>query len=220
VDSVLVLSALTLLPLRLSGECIGTDIDRRDAEGAEIAQREQFLSGTLLTSALVFTISPKAGQGVEMKYSKVIILVLALLAPQVSMAQTTYRAERAWKPFFTSVRLAVKQRNKDALMKTMSNDFYYLSSGGDENDNHDTRDEAFAYWETSAGGWDALEKVLAQGAVPNVAMREPGNRLPSRVAPPLANNRRAISDRSFEWYAVFEFRNNRWFFTGFTECCE
>ena len=156
-----------------------------------------------------------------MEYSKVIVLTLVLLAPQVSMAQTTSRAERAWKPFFASVRVAVKNRDKDALMKTMSTDFYYLSSGGDENDNQDTRDEAFEYWQASAaGGWDALEKVLAQGAVPNVAMREPGNRLPSRVSPPLANNRRAISKRSFEWYAVFEFRNNRWYFTGFTECCE
>src|SRR5688572_19523938 len=115
-----------------------------------------------------------------MKYSKLIILVLALLAPQVSMAQTTSRAERAWRPFFASVRAAVKERNKDALMKTMSRDFYYLSSGGDENNNEDSRDEAFEYWETSVGGWDALEKVLAQGAVPNVAMREPGNRLPGR----------------------------------------
>ena len=156
-----------------------------------------------------------------MKYSKVIVLTVALLAPQVSMAQTTRRAERAWKPFFASVRAAVKNRDKEALMKTMSNDFYYLSSGGDENDNQDTRDEAFEYWQaSSAGGWEVLEKVLAQGAVPNVAMREPGNRLPSKVAPPLANNRRAISNRSFEWYAVFEFRNNRWYFTGFTECCE
>ncbi|HYJ84569.1 MAG TPA: hypothetical protein VEW46_00770 [Pyrinomonadaceae bacterium] len=155
-----------------------------------------------------------------MKYSKMIVLILALLAPQVAMAQTTSRANRAWKPFFASVRAAVKARDKDALMKMMSRDFYYLSSGGDENDNQDTRDEAFEYWGASAGSWDSLEKVLAQGAVPNVAMREPGNRLPSRVAPPMANNRRAISNRSFEWYAIFEFRNNRWYFTGFTECCE
>ncbi len=155
-----------------------------------------------------------------MKYSKVIVLILALLAPNVAMAQTASRANRAWKPFFASVRAAVKARDKDALMKMMSRDFYYLSSGGDENDNQDTRDEAFEYWTASAGSWDSLEKVLAQGAVPNVAMREPGNRLPSRVAPPLANNRRAITNRSFDWYAVFEFRSNRWYFTGFTECCE
>ncbi|MEK6280226.1 MAG: hypothetical protein AABN95_07700 [Acidobacteriota bacterium] len=155
-----------------------------------------------------------------MKYTKVIILALAFLAPQVSIAQTSSRAERAWKPFFASVRTAIKKRDKNALMKMMDREFYYLSSGGDENDNQDTRDEAFEYWETSGGSWDALEKALAAGAVPNIAMREPGNRRPSRVAPPLANNRRAISNRSFEWYAVFEFKNNRWYFTAFTECCE
>jgi hypothetical protein len=155
-----------------------------------------------------------------MKYSKVIVLMLALLVPQISIAQRSNRAERAWKPFFASVRVAVKQRNKDALMKTMSRDFYYLSSGGDENDNQDTRDEAFEYWEASVSSWDSLEKVLAQGAVSNVALREPGNRLPSKVAPPMANNKRAIASRSFEWYAIFEFRKNRWYFTGFTECCE
>lgn len=155
-----------------------------------------------------------------MKYSKAIVLILALLAPQVSIAQTSSRANRAWKPFFASLRAAVKARDKEALMKMMSRDFYYLSSGGDENDNQDTRDEAFEYWTASVGSWDSLEKVLAQGTVPNVALREPGNRLPSRVAPPLANNRRAISNRSFDWYAVFEFRSNRWYFTGFTECCE
>ena len=155
-----------------------------------------------------------------MKYSRVMIIVLALLAADVSTAQTTNRAERAWKPFFASVRAAVMKRDKDALMKMMSHDFYYLSSGGDENNNQDTRDEAFDYWQSSAGSWEALEKILAAGAVPNVAMREPGNRLPSKVAPPLANNRNAIRKRSFEWYAVFEYRNNRWYFTGFTECCE
>ena len=105
-----------------------------------------------------------------MKYTKVIILALAFLAPQVSTAQTTSRAERAWKPFFASVRAAVKKRDKNALMKMMARDFYYLSSGGDENDNQDTRDEAFEYWAASVGSWDSLEKVLAQGAVPNVAM--------------------------------------------------
>jgi hypothetical protein len=158
--------------------------------------------------------------GVKMKHTKVILIALALLAPQFSMGQTSSRANRAWKPFFASVVAAVKKRDKAALSKIMSKDFYYLSSGGDENGNQDTRDEAFDYWQTAAGSWELLEKTLDQGTVPNVAMREPGNRLPSRVAPPLANNQRAISSRSFEWYAVFEFRNNRWYFIAFTECCE
>lgn len=156
-----------------------------------------------------------------MKYSKVILVVLVLAVSNVCFGQTSSRAERAWKPFFASVRAAVKQRNRAALMKMMARDFYYLSSGGDENDNNDTRDEAFDYWKSAAtDSWSQLDKVLAAGAVPNTAMREPGNLNPSRVAPPLAADQKAIADRKFEWYAVFEFKNNRWYFTAFTECCE
>jgi hypothetical protein len=156
-----------------------------------------------------------------MKLSRVIILVLALLAPQICLAQTATRAQRAWRPFFTAFRAAVKNRDKEALSKMMARDFYYLSSGGDENGNEDTRDEAFEYWQTAnVGSWKTLERVLAQGTVVNTAMREPGNLRPSRIAPPLANNRRAIQNRSFEWYAVFEFRDGRWYCVAFTECCD
>src|SRR5437016_454873 len=159
--------------------------------------------------------------GVKMKLSKFLILVLALSVPQLSMAQTTPAAQRAWKPFFAAFRTAVKKRDRDALSKMMARDFYYLSSGGDENGNHDTRDEAFEYWETpGVGAWEALDAVLAQGTVANTAMREPGARGPSRIAPPIANSRPAIKARSFRWYAVFEFRNGRWYCTGFTECCD
>ena len=79
-----------------------------------------------------------------MKISKVLLLVLALIVPQLSMAQTTPAAQRAWKPFFAAFRAAVKKRDRDALSKMMARDFYYLSSGGDENGNGDTRDETFA----------------------------------------------------------------------------
>lgn len=156
-----------------------------------------------------------------MKRLQVAILAVTLLAlPQIGSAQTM-RANRAWKPFFTSFRAAVKKRDQAAIMKFMSRDFYYLSSGGDENGNKDTRDEALEYWEsTEIGALDALEKALAQGAVINTAMRQPENRNPSRVSPPLANDKQAIKDRSFPWYAVFEFRNGRWYWTAFTECCE
>ena len=156
-----------------------------------------------------------------MKVSKVLILMLALLVPQLSMGQTTRAAERAWKPFFAKFRAAVKKRDQEALSKLMARDFYYLSSGGDENDNKDTRDETFEYWSTSGiGAWEALDQILAQGTVANTAMREFRSRLPSRISPPMANNPRAIKARSFKWYAVFEFRNGRWYCTGFTECCD
>ena len=157
-----------------------------------------------------------------MKFSRVAVLMVSLVLPQICVAQTQLtRANRAWKPFFASVRDAVKRRDKEALTKHMSRDFYYLSSGGDENQNEDTRDEAFEYWEGSGvGAWEALEKILQQGTVANTAWREPGNRQPSRVAPPIANSRRAINSQSFDWYAVFEFRDGQWYMTAFNECCE
>jgi hypothetical protein len=155
-----------------------------------------------------------------MKLSKVIMLALVLLVPHIGAAQTT-RANQAWKPFIAEFTAAVKSRDREALSKLMARDFYYLSSGGDENSNEDTRDEAFEYWETSGvGAWEARDKFLDQGTAENTAMREPCNRRPSRVAPPIANSRRAIKNRSFPWYAVFEFRNGRWYATAFTECCD
>ncbi|HKO59870.1 MAG TPA: hypothetical protein VJV03_01810 [Pyrinomonadaceae bacterium] len=158
-----------------------------------------------------------------MKFSRVAVLLIALIAPQICLAQRqTTQANRVWKTFYSSVREAVKRRDKEALAKHMSKDFYYLSSGGDENQDQDTRDEAFEYWEGSGiGAWEALDNTLRKGTVTNTAWREPENRhRPSRVAPPIANSRRAIQNRSFDWYAVFEFRDGRWYMTAFNECCE
>lgn len=156
-----------------------------------------------------------------MKPFRILLLVLFVSLPPVVHGQRSTRAERAWKPFIASLRAAVKKRDRVALNNLMSREFYFLSSGGDENGNEDSRDEAFAYWETTGiGAWEALETVLAQGSVNNVAMRDPGNRRPSRVAPPLANNKQAIAKQSFEWYAIFEFINGRWYMTAFSQCCD
>jgi hypothetical protein len=156
-----------------------------------------------------------------MKRILLVALSLGLLLPQAAAAQRAGAAERAWGPFFRTFRAAVKRRDREALRRMMARDFYYHSSGGDENGDEDTRDEALDFWaETRVSGWEALEKVLAAGAVPNTAMRQPGSRRPSRVAPPIANDRRAIQSNSFEYYAVFEFRGGRWYCTIFTECCE
>jgi hypothetical protein len=156
-----------------------------------------------------------------MKLSKVLILVLALLIPQLSMAQRSSAADRAWKPFFATFRAVVKKRNQDALNKMMAREFYYLSSGGDENGNADSRDEAFDYWESSrVDMWGTLDKILAQGTVKNTAMLDLEIHGPSRLAPPLANNARAIKERSFDWFAVFEYKRGRWYWVGFTECCD
>ena len=106
------------------------------------------------------------------------------------------------------------------MMKLMSRDFYYLSSGGDENGNNDSRDEAFDYWQNAhPGAWDAMDRVLAQDSVVNTARRNPESRWPSRIAPAAANQSAAQS-QNHEWYAIFEFRNGKWYFTSFVECCE
>jgi hypothetical protein len=156
-----------------------------------------------------------------MKRTLLVALSLLLLLPHAVAAQRASAADRAWGPFFTAFRAAVKRRDREALRRMMVRDFYFHSSGADENGDEDLRDEAFEFWaEPRVGAWEALEKVLAAGTVPNTAMREPGNRRPSRVAPPAANDRRAIESNSFEWYAVFEFRAGRWYCTAFNHCCD
>lgn len=148
-------------------------------------------------------------------------LLFVLLVPGAAAAQRASAADRAWRPFLRTFRAAVRKRDQAALRKMMAADFYYHSSGGDENGDEDTRDEAFEFWsEPRLGAWEALGKVLAAGAVRNTTMREPGNRKPSRIAPPAANDRRAIESNRVDWYAVFEFRGGRWYCTVFNQCCE
>lgn len=156
-----------------------------------------------------------------MKLSRVIFLTLALVVPQVCLAQSTTKAQRAWRPFFASFRAAVKKRDREALMKMMAPDFYYLSSGGDENGNQDTRDEAFEFWNTSSTDvWKSFDEMLAQGTAIKTSMPELGTGAPSRIAPPIANNQRAIRDHTFKWFAIFEFREGRWYCVGIAECCD
>lgn len=148
-------------------------------------------------------------------------LLLVLLMPGVAAAQRVSAADRAWRPFFRTFRAAVRRRDQAALRRMMARDFFYHGSGGDENGDEDTRDEAFEFWsEPRLGAWQALEKVLSQGAVRNTALREPGSSRPSRVAPPAANDRRALESHRVDWYAVFEFRDGRWYCTVFNQCCD
>src|ERR1041384_1444228 len=136
-----------------------------------------------------------------MKLSRVTLLIVVLIVPQICLAQTTSKANRAWRPFFNSFRTAVKNRDKDALMTMMSPQFYYMSSGGDENGNSDTRDEAFEYWETSTiDMWKGLDGALALDAVTNTAMPQFNEQRSTRISPPAANNLRAIRDHKFDWY--------------------
>ena len=157
-----------------------------------------------------------------MRLSKTLIMMVALLLAQhASAAPKNSAADRTWKPFIDSFRSAVKRRDREALRRMMSRDFYFLSSGGDDNGDRDTRDETFEYWDGArVGAWESLEKVLAQGTVPNKTLREPGNRRPGRVAPPAADSRSARERGEVEWYAVFEFRRGRWYATAFAQCCD
>jgi hypothetical protein len=158
---------------------------------------------------------------VRMRRVQTFALLLVLLMPGAVLAQRTSAADRAWRPFISAFRAAVKRRDQAALRKMMAADFFYHGSGGDENGDEDTRDEAFEFWaEPRLQAWESLEKILSQGTVRNTALREAGNRRPSRVAPPAANNRRALESHRVDWYAVFEFRDGRWYCTVFNQCCD
>jgi hypothetical protein len=152
-----------------------------------------------------------------MKLSRITILVLVMLAPRATAAQKDYAAERAWKPFFAAFRVAIKKRDRVALRKMMSSDFF--SSGG----NDAGRQAAFQFWDDpNVRGWEAFDKVLAQGTVPMAAWWDTGGRRKyfSRVAPPAANIRRNMTRAAIDWYAIFAFRDGRWYCTVFNRCCD
>ena len=150
-----------------------------------------------------------------MKFSQILILSFVLLAPPITPAQRNVAAERAWRPFFTAFRIAVKKRDRPTLRKMMSPDFF--SSGGEDSG----PEAAFRFWDhPEVCGWEAFDRVLAQGTVPNTAWPDVRSKRPSRVAPPIANNRRAIKREGFDWYAIFEFRGGRWYCIVFAQCCD
>jgi hypothetical protein len=152
-----------------------------------------------------------------MRFTHHILLALLLLAPQASFAQQSAAAGRAWQPFFAAFRRALKERDRAALREMMSDDFF--SSGG----NGPGAEVAFEFWdEPHVRGWEAFDKVLARGTVPKAAWWNPGGgrRYIGRVAPPAANDRRKVKRRAGEWYAIFEFRDGRWYCTVFNRCCD
>lgn len=156
-----------------------------------------------------------------MKTSRVVLLTLTLLAPHLCVARPHSAAERAWKPFFAAFRAAAARRDRAALRKMMAPDFFTSGGVGDDNGDGDSRDETFDFWdEPLTRGWEALNRVLAQGVVPNTTLTAPGHSGPSKVAPPLANNRRAMRRASLDWYAVFRFSEGRWYCVTFVQCCD
>jgi hypothetical protein len=105
----------------------------------------------------------------------------------------------------------------------MGKDFFTSNGVGDSNQDGDFRDEAFEFWdEPSTRGWEAFHKVLAQGAAPAAKWWNHFERSKyvRRVAPPAANVRRNIQRSLIHWYAIFEFRQGRWYCTVFAICCD
>jgi hypothetical protein len=152
-----------------------------------------------------------------MKLSRISILILVLFTPHTAFFQKKDAAEGAWKPFFAAFRVAVRKRDRVALREMMSSDFF--SSGG----NDAGQEAAFQFWDDpSVRGWEALDKVLAQSTVPMAAWWDAGGRRKyiSRVAPPAANIRMNMTRAGIDWYALFEFRDGRWYCVLFNQCCD
>jgi hypothetical protein len=154
-----------------------------------------------------------------------VILLLIFAAPALRAdAATTRKAEadRAWPAFYASFRTAVRRRDREALKRMMAADLDYAYDGGDDNDDGDSRDEAFGYWDEGRGrGWKAFERLLRGGAVPGEGRLGSHNGTPQRVAPPAINKRVNVIKGRIPWYAVFEFREDRrWYCTVFKECCD
>jgi hypothetical protein len=132
-------------------------------------------------------------------------------------------SEKAWNSFYRKLRVAVKNRDREALKQMMTRDFYFSGGGGDDNRDGDSRDEAFEFWGHSSGrGWDAFHKALEGGAAEPAEWWDGGEKrkYPSRVAPKEANERRNIDSGKIDWYAIFEFRNGQWYCTIFNQCCD
>ncbi|HXD32739.1 MAG TPA: hypothetical protein VN643_16570 [Pyrinomonadaceae bacterium] len=148
------------------------------------------------------------------------LLSLGLAQKKARTPTASEQANAAWPAFLKSFREAVKRRDKAALKRMMVRDFFF-SNGSDENNDGDTRDEAFKFMaDPEVKGWQALDKVLSKGVV--AASPEPnaqGKTYPRRVAPPEAKRIKSLENAP-PWIASFEFRNGQWYFTMLSECCD
>lgn len=152
-----------------------------------------------------------------MKLSLTLLFAVLLYAPATFAANDKHTAERAWKPFFLSFRRAVKNHDRTTLRTMMSADFF--SSGG----NSEGADAAFQFWHDSqVHGWLVFDRVLARGTVAKAAWWNAGHKSKyiGRVAPPAANIRRNVKRGTVHWYAIFEYRDGRWYGTVLNQCCD
>lgn len=150
----------------------------------------------------------------------VLVMLATPLVPASAQETTKAASEKAWTPFFTSFREAVKKRKKVALKEMMAPDFFYTIG----HHASDQREAAFAYWdEQNSRGWKAFNRILAKGVVrtthrgfSNTGQLEG----PMRIAPPAAAKRRNLRNDLIDWYAVFLFKGGRWYCITFVECCD
>ena len=132
---------------------------------------------------------------------------------QAAEDRTVAAQSHNWDTFWTMLREAADRKDRAMLTKLMPSDFTFnCCDSYDENQNGDTRDEAFRLWaKPEVNGWAALNQALANGVVDSTVWRNPENKRPQKVAPAAAN-RTGYSD----WIAEFERRDDgRWYFVGF-----
>lgn len=133
-----------------------------------------------------------------MTKTKIVSLLLFLLMPYLTFAQTsrsTWRAANAsWQNFYTAFRAAVNKRDRAAMLRMMPDDF---SDGGGGL----TASEWLQFIDENAknGSWRDLRKSFARGTVINRNWSSKG--IPTRVT----------KDNGY----YFEFRkDNKWYFAG------
>jgi len=121
------------------------------------------------------------------------------------------------------VRIAVSRRDRATLKALMLPGFHFSDGHHARRQSEDFREAAFQYWDDNPkDGWRALNRTLAQGAVPMAEWWREGRKQapPARVSPPAANIRRNVDRYRVSHIAVFEFQDGRWYFTDFDVCCD
>lgn len=157
--------------------------------------------------------NPKQMSGRSVKVSGIINYNFE--RPNLTQSNQSNQAPmEAWPSYYTALRAAVQKRDRTALREMMSPEFRYdCCDNPDDNGNGETRDEAFLTWDRwLKQGWNALDKLLAQGVVPASAEWTSGNgrSKPNLVAPRTANRKNYAGP-----IADFEWRDGRWYFVSF-----
>lgn len=131
---------------------------------------------------------------------------------QAAEDRITVAQSRNWDTFWPMLREAVQNKERAKLTRLMPSNFEYdCCALSDENNNGDSRDDAFRWWsKPEVNGWATLNNTLSSGAVDLTAWQSGENRK-TKIAPPAANR-----DRYGDWFALCELREDgRWYFVMF-----